>query len=167
MYYVHSIISNQPPGDDGIKRDNMNVSSTEKRIEFTLPLPKNTLQLKYRSYMSDIITNYIMTMIIPSLDIDYYIQDDILGLVIQPDEFGKMAFTEESSFYDIENLMYDETSSETTIGFKAFKLAPSRCFWYSPESPYHTLSDSHIAYHNKLYTHDTVRSSLMILSESY
>ena len=156
MYHVYSIISNQIHAQDASTS-----GSAEARTEFTLPLPKNTIQLKYKSYVEDTIVNFIMTMIVPSNDHDYYIQDDILGLVIQPDEFQEKAFGEDSCYYDIEDIVYDESSSETTSGFKAFMLVPSRHFWYWPAAASYY---NHADYHDNKYTSQTLNSVLTILS---
>ena len=162
LYHVYTIISNQMsyPENDSVP--------VESRTEFTLPSPHNTIQTKYKSYIDDTITNFIMTMIIPSNEHDYYIQDDILGVVIQPQEFQKKAFDEESCFYDIEDLVYDNTSSETITGYKAFMMVPSRNFWYSPAGAYYyTPTEANtVAYHDNRYTSQTVGNVLLILSQS-
>ena len=157
MYHVYSIISNQIHAQDTGAGAG---AGSEARTEFTLPLPKNTIQLKYKSYVEDTIVNFIMTMIVPSNDHDYYIQDDILGLVIQPDEFQEKAFGEDSCYYDIEDIVYDESSSETTSGFKAFMLVPSRHFWYWPAA----AASYYNHYHDNKYTSQTLNSVLTILS---
>lgn len=163
MYHVYTIISNQLS-----HQENLGESSAEPRTEFTLPSPHNTIQTKYNSYIDDIITNFIMTMIVPSNEHDYYIQDDILGIVIQPHEFQKKAFDTESCFYDIEDLVYDDTSSETITGYKAFMMVPSRNFWYSPAGAYYyTPTEANtVAYRDNRYTSQTVGSVLSILSQS-
>jgi len=167
MYHVYSIISNQiqaPESDacgGGGGGGGAATGSAEARTEFTLPLPRNTIQLKYKSFVEDTIANFIMTMIVPSNDHDYYIQDDIIGLVIQPDEFQKKAFGEDSCYYDIEDIVYDESSTETTSGFKAFMLVPSRHFWYWPAA---AAAASYNNYHDNRYTSQTLNSVLTILS---
>ena len=162
LYHVYTIISNQMPHQETVSE------SGEPRTEFTLPCPHDTIQTKYKSYIDDTITNLIMTMIIPSDDHDYYIQDDILGVVIQPHEFQKKAFGEESSFYDIEDLVYDDTSSETTNGYKAFMLIPSRNYWYTPSGAYYyTPTEANtVAYRDNRYTPQTLHSILSIISQS-
>ncbi len=126
------------------------------------------MKLVIVSYIDDTITNFIMTMVVPSDEHDYYIQDDILGVVIQPQEFQKKAFDDESCFYDIEDLVYDDTSSETITGYKAFMLVPSRNYWYSPVGAYYyTLTEANtVAYRDNRYTSQTVESVLSILSQS-
>lgn len=162
LYHVYTIISNQ------ISYPENDSEPVVSRTEFTLPSPHNTIQTKYKSYIDDTITNFIMTMIVPSNEHDYYIQDDILGVVIQPQEFQKKAFDEESCFYDIEDLVYDNTSSETITGYKAFMMVPSRNFWYSPAGAYYyTPTEANtVAYHDNRYTSQTVGSVLSILSQS-
>jgi len=162
MYHVYSIISNHIHAHDS--GDAASASgSAEARIEFTLPLPKNTIQLKYKSFVEDTIANFIMTMMVGSNDHDYYIQDDIIGLVIQPDEFQEKAFGEDSCYYDIEDIVYDESSGETTSGFKAFMLVPSRHFWYWPAAAADSYYN-HANYHDNRYTSQTLNSVLTILS---
>jgi hypothetical protein len=162
MYHVYTIISNQMPHQEAVSE------SVESRTEFTLPCPHDTIQTKYKSYIDDTIINFIMTMIIPSGEHDYYIQDDILGVVIQPHEFQKKAFGEESSFYDIEDLVYDDTSSETINGYKAFMLIPSRNYWYTPSGAYYyTPTEANtVAYRDNRYTPQTLHSILSIISQS-
>jgi len=163
LYHVHTIISNHFPHQDSV------VESVNSRTEFTLPSPRNTIQTKYKSYIDETVTNFIMTMVVPSNEHDYYIQDDILGLAIQQQEFQKNVFEEDSCFYDIEDLMYDNTSNETTTGFKAFMLVPSRNFWYSPAGAYYnTPADANtLAYRDNRYMSHTLDSVLSILSQSY
>jgi len=168
MYHVYSIISNQihaTKSDACGGGGGAASSSAEARTEFTLPLPKNTIQLKYKSHVEDTIANFIMTMIVPSNDHDYYIQDDIIGLVIQPDEFQEKAFGQDSCYYDIEDIVYDESSAETTSGFKAFMLVPSRHFWYWPAAASAAAAASYYNnYHDNKYTTQTLNSVLMVLS---
>jgi hypothetical protein len=163
FYHVYTIISNQMP-----HQENVPELVVENRTEFTLPSPRNTIQTKYKSYIDDTITKFVMTMIVPSDDHDYYIQDDILGVVIQPHEFQKKAFGEESSFYDIEDLVYDDTSSETTNGYKAFMLIPSRNYWYTPSGAYYyTPTEANtVAYRDNRYTPQILDSILSIISQS-
>jgi len=162
LYHVYTIISNQMPHQENVPE------LVEDRTEFTLPSPRNTIQTKYKSYIDDTVTNFIMTMIVPSNEHDYYIQDDILGVVIQPHEFQKKAFDQESSFYDIEDLVYDDTSSETTNGYKAFMLIPSRNYWYTPSGAYYyTPTEANtVAYRDNRYTPQTLVSILSIISQS-
>lgn len=180
MYHVYSIISNQIQGlgsntnaTGSATATNTNSLDNENenhhiRTEFMLPSPKNTIQLKYKSYINDTVAEFIMTMIVPSNEHDYYIQDDILGLVIQPNELQEKAFGEDSCYYDIEDIVYDETSNETTNGFKAFMTVPSRHFWYSPNGAYYyPLTDANtVAYHDNRYKRQTLTSVLSIISQS-
>ena len=163
FYHVYTIISNQMP-----HQENVPELVVENRTEFTLPSPRNTIQTKYKSYIDDTITKFVITMIVPSDEHDYYIQDDILGVVIQPHEFQKKAFGEESSFYDIEDLVYDDTSSETTNGYKAFMLIPSRNYWYTPSGAYYyTPTEANtVAYRDNRYTPQILDSILSIISQS-
>ena len=163
LYHVYSIVSNQ------IHATNHGASTSESaadaRTEFTLPLPTNTIQFTYKSYIEDTITNFIMTMIIPSNAHDYYIQDDIFGLVIHPSEIQAKAFNEDSCYYDIEDIVYDKSSNETTNGFKAFMLIPSRHFWYWPApAVVAATAAGSSSYHDNIYTSQTVHSVLTILS---
>jgi hypothetical protein len=166
MYHVHSIISNQLAA--AAAHQETVSGGSELRTEFTLPAPNNTIQTKYKSYVDETVTNFIMTMVVPSNDHDYYIQDDVFGVVIQRDEFQKKAFGVDSCFYDIEDLIYDNTSSETITGFKAFMLVPPRNFWYSPVGAYYyTPTEANtVAYRDNTYTSHTVGSILSILSQS-
>lgn len=166
MFHVYTIISNQVPDEEETATGSEPEGSATD-MAFSLPLPKNTIQTKYTTYINETVSNYVMTMIIPSNEHDYYIQDDILGVVISNDEYREKAFSEDTSFYDIEDIIFDDTSSETTNGYKAFMLIPSRNFWFSPVGAYYALTDANtIAYRDHNYTRDTVESVLMILSQS-
>lgn len=176
LYHVYSIISNQSKvrqaaDEDANSVENENENENENqhtRTEFILPLPRNTIQLKYKSYINDTVAEFIMTLIVPSNEHDYYIQDDIIGLVVQPNELQEKAFSEDSCYYDIDDIVYDDTSSETTNGFKAFMIVPSRHFWYSPNGAYHyPLTEANTpAYRDNKYTCQTLNSVLSILSQS-
>lgn len=167
LYHVYSILSNQIQHTTNCDHDGGDggVSTPGMRTEFTLPFPNNTIQFTYKSYIEDKITNFIMTMIVPSNDHDYYIQDDIFGIVIHPSEFQKKAFGEESCYYDIEDIVYYESSNETTSGFKAFMMIPSRHFWYWPAASVAAVAaNSSYDYHDNRYTPQTIDSVLTILS---
>jgi hypothetical protein len=152
LYYIHAIISNCYPesGDD-------TASNAHSSTATGLPLPVNTLQTKYSSYTSETIENYIMTMMVPSREYDYYIQDDIIGVVTTDSEFCETVFGEDSSYYDVEGLLHDESSNETINGFKAFSLIPSRNYWFDPLVT-ETYSSAYSSY--------TIHSVLNILSQS-
>lgn len=121
----------------------------------------NLLQLKYTSFVCEKITNYIMTLVIPSNPFDYYIQDDIIGVVTRGDDadrdFGNNIFGNESSFYDVEGLIYNTTPT-TTSAYSAFMLMPSRHFWYSRYSSSDNM---------RCYTIHTLDSAMRILSQSH
>ena len=159
LYHVYSIASNQIHATN--RADDGDASTSGY---FTMPLPTNTIQFTYKSYIEDTITNFIMTMIVPSDDHDYYIHDDIFGLVIHPSEFQEKAFDENSCYYDIEDIMYDKSSTVTTSGFKAFMLIPSRHFWYWPAPAVAAAHVTEGAYHDNIYTSQTINSMLRILS---
>ena len=161
LYHVYSIVSNQIHATN--RAASASESAADTRIEFTLPLPTNTVQFTYKSYIENTIVNFMMTMIVPSNSHDYYIQDDIFGLVIDPSDFQEKAFNENSCYYDIEDIVYDETSRETTNGFKAFMMIPSRHFWYWPANTVVTATGT-AAYHDNRYTSQILNSVLTILS---
>lgn len=123
----------------------------------SLPEPANTIQTKYSCYIEDMVKNYIMTMIVPLNVYDYYIQDDIFGVVTDKKEFSEIVGGDESSFYDIEALINSKTSTETISGNKAFMLIESRKFWYDPAA---SFSDFY------QYSVITAGSVLHILSQS-
>lgn len=157
MYYVYSIVSNCYPDSDDPAANAGTPTSTEN----SFPEPKNTLQMKYASYINDIIVNYIMTMIIPSKDYDYSIIDDIIGVVASDDDFANTVFGEDSSYYDVDHLLYDKSSCETTNGFKSFQLIPSRSYWFDP-----LVSSSPSPSHYSHYTQETINTILPILAHS-
>lgn len=156
LYYVYTIVSHRTNDEGG---DNVPPSSAASSAE--LPEPMNTLQLKYTTFVSETVVNYVMTLIVPSNHYDYYIQDDIIGIVWNDNTNFENVFDEESSFYDIEGLLYDKTSTLTTNGYKAFMLLPSRQFWYYGYSSSCEETD------NQIYTCNTIHSVLVILSQSH
>lgn len=167
MFYVYTIISNQVSNEEETAYDTEPSVGSAINMEFSFPQPKNPIQTIYTTYINENVSNYVMTMVIPSSEHDYYIQDDIIGAVISNDEFREKAFSEDSSFYDIEDIIFDDTSSETTNGYKAFMLIPSRYFWFSPVGLNCAVTDANtIAYHDHKYTRDTVDTVLMIVSQS-
>lgn len=151
LYYVHTIISNCYPESSEYTASGAEAPTTE------LPLPVNTLQTKYSSYTNETIENYIMTMMVPSREYDYYIQDDIIGIVTTESEFCDAVFGQDSSYYDVERLLHDESSNETINGFKAFSLIPSRNYWFDP-----LVAETH----SSAYSSYTIHSVLNILSQS-
>ena len=157
LFHVYSIVSN--------KLSNEADDAVPSATCCNLPEPGNTIQIKYSTYICEMAMNYIMTMIIPSNEYDYYIQDDILGVVIQDDEFRNTVFGADSSFYDIEGLLNDKSSTETITGFKTFMLVPSRNFWYDPAGYFITTGTSSLCGDNS-YTSNIINSVMMILSQS-
>ena len=118
--------------------------------------------MKYLSYIGDTIMNYVATLIVPHKNYDYFIQDDILGIVQSNDSaFTACVFGDESSYYDIDRLLHDKTSTETTNGFKVFQLIGSRNYWFDPAAA--APSDSSVPVP---YTPGTLQSVLQILGQS-
>ncbi len=165
LFHVHTIISNQI--------DHYAVAEEEPRVGdeasaaasavWALPEPKNTLQMKFTSFVGETIVNYVMSLIIPSKEYDYYIQDDIIGLVSSNScDTADTVFGEDSSFYDIERQLYDQSCTLTINGFKAFMLLPSRKFWCS--SDHYSTSGSNNDNH---YTYHALDSVLLILGQSH
>ena len=166
VYYVYSIISNQTACyDSSIDEEPMAAAASAATM---LPEPMNTLQLKFSTYIVDTIIHYIMTLIVPSRDYNYYIQDDIIGVVSShnhgDNDFEKTAFDDESTFYDIDGILYDTSSTLTTNGFKAFMLIPSRQFWYNYSPTYVTNTANVIE--NNLFPSYALDPIMLILSQS-
>ncbi len=159
LYYIYSIISNCYPDSSDSQNGNGEVGGV---TAVSMPTPRHTIQLKYTSYTHESIVNYIMTMIVPSKEYDYFIRDDIIGVVSSGDtSFGASVFGEDSSYYDVDSLVYDDSSPHTTNGFKAFQLIPSRNFWFDP------LISFPPSIHSSHYSQETVNTILPILSQSY
>ena len=152
MFCVHSIISNCYNESSHAHHSQIDIYS-----HALLPLPVNTLQVKFSSYVTEIIENYIMTLVVPSTDYDYHIQDDILGVATSDTEFCNLFETDSSSYYDVERLLYDTNATQTINGFKTFTLIPSRSYWSDPLDP-----DSQ----SSSYSCHTLSSVLDILSQS-
>lgn len=150
MYTVHAIVSN-------IYAEDVTSAREEHAPTANLPLPKNTIQMKYATYLREAALNYIMTVVIPSVEYDYYLKDDVIGIVGDNDVYNA-----DASFYDLERVLYDTTSNETTNGFKAFLLIPSRNFWYTPV-PATTAAAAATAFTQNRYTASAADAILNIL----
>ena len=142
LYTVYSIISNvfTTSDDGGVHQcgggggggENDGADAAHK-----LPNPVHTVHTKYTTFACETVVNYLMTMIVPSEQYDYFIQDDILGIIASNEELSAAAFGPDSSYYDVAQLFQNDTSSrETTNGMNAFHLIPSREFWFDPTSTY-------------------------------
>ena len=162
LYYVYTIVSNSYPSDyDDASSASASASDSSSPPESGFPQPVNTIHMKYLSYIGDTIMNYVATLIVPHKDYDYFIQDDILGIVQSNDgAFTASVFSDESSYYDIDRLLHDKTSTETTNGFRVFQLIGSRNYWYDPAAAA-AASDSSVP-----YTPETLQSVLQILGQS-
>lgn len=138
LYTVYSIISNvfTTSHDDRVSDDDDDNDGDDDTVHI-LPNPVHTVHAKYATFACETVVNYLMTMIVPSEQYDYFIQDDILGIVASNEELAAAAFGPDSSYYDVAQLFQNDTSSrETTNGLKAFHLIPSREFWFDPTSTY-------------------------------
>ena len=93
LYYIHTIISNCYK--NSFPDDDSHSDSSCRSLSNGLPLPVNTLQTKYSSYVTDSIENYIMTMVVPSREYDYFIQDDMIGVVTTEADFCDTVFGQE------------------------------------------------------------------------
>ena len=128
LYTVYSIISN-------VVTDGHQSDSDDDDTVHIPPNPVRTVHTKYTTHLVDTAANYIMMMIIPFNSYDYYIQDDIIGIVASSEELAETAFGPESSYYDIAQLFQDDVALRETIhGMKAFRLIPSREFWFVPSA---------------------------------
>lgn len=158
LYYVYTIVSNSyPSDDDDASSASASASDSSSPPESGFPQPVNTIHMKYLSYIGDTIMNYVATLIVPHKNYDYFIQDDILGIVQSNDgAFTASVFGDESSYYDIDRLLHDKTSTETTNGFRVFQLIGSRNYWYDPTA----------ASTSEPYTPETLQSVLQILGQS-
>lgn len=159
MYYVYSIISNGPYYQS--TRGSDVAASAESSLDdldgggvggddnepTTFVEPINTIQTRFSCYVAETIEQYVMTMLVPSIGKNYYIQDQIIGILLPRQ---KMIFDNETTYYDIEQLLYDTSSSETTNGHIAFPLIPYR--EYSADSIQ--------------YTQNAIQSTLLIISQS-
>lgn len=157
LYTIYSIISNIfiASPHDGVAADHH--SDGRGDAAHKLPNPVHTVHTKYTTYLEDTAVNYIMTMIVPSNIYGYFIQDDIIGIVASNEELAATAFGPDSSYYDVAQLVQNDTSScETTNGVKAFQLIPSREFWFDPTSTYMWQT----------YSESIISSVLMIVSQS-
>lgn len=137
LFYVYSIISN----DSGCDIGNTNTTTTTTTTTM--------VHAKFKSYISDTIITYINTLMTPPfLGEDVSIQEQILGIVMQTRELDESVFQDESTYYDIEKLLHDDSSPETVTGRKIFPLIPYREYSYSQ------------------YTPETLHSALLIIGQS-
>ena len=163
LYTVYSIISNVIPGLGGGSdyygaHASENQDGDDDDTVHILPHPVHTVHAKYTTFISDAVVNYIMTLIVPSGNYDYFIQDDIMGFIASNNELSETAFGPDSSYYDIAQLFQEDHSSrETTNGLKAFHLIPSREFWFDPAGG---------AYRWLSFSDAIVNCALMIVSQS-
>jgi hypothetical protein len=141
MYYIYSIISNGHAYHGG--SCGFDASTTTTTTTTTVD-PVNTIQTKFASYTTETITEYVMTLLVPSFGHNYYIQDQIIGVV-------STVSNDDTTYYEIEQILYEKSSSETTNGLNAFPLIPYREYW--ADSVYQ-------------YTEDTIHSALQILGQS-
>ena len=140
MYYIYSIISNGHAYYHGGSCEfDASATTTTTTVD-----PVNTIQTKFTSYTTETITEYVMTLLVPSFGHNYYIQDQIMGVVSTVSDNN-------ATYYEIDQLLYEKSSSETTNGLNAFPLIPYREYW--ADSVYQ-------------YTEDTLRSALQILGQS-
>lgn len=156
LYYVYSIVSNCYPDSEEGGNGQGQGQGEEGLGDSMFATPRHTIQMKYTSYIHDDIVNYIMTVIVPSKEYDYFIRDDIIGVVSSNEtSFKESVFSEDSSYYDVDSMIYDDSSPHTTDGFNAFQLIPSRNYWYDP-----------LVQYSSNYTKETVYSILSIVSRS-
>ena len=140
MYYIYSIISNGHAYYHGGSCEfDASAATTTTTVD-----PVNTIQTKFASYTTETITEYVMTLLVPSFGHNYYIQDQIIGIV-------STVSNDDTTYYEIEQILYEKSSSETTNGLNAFPLIPYREYW--ADSVYQ-------------YTEDTIHSALQILGQS-
>ncbi len=84
----------------------------------------------------------------PFLGEDVSIQEQIFGIVMQTRDLEESVFDDESTYYDIEKLLHDDSSLETVNGRKIFPLIPYREYSYSQYIP------------------ETLHSALLIIGQS-
>ena len=170
LYHVYSIISNCVPetaytdADADADADAYADTSGGGNGD-GYPAPVQTVQTKYTTYISETVVNYIMTMIVPSNEYDYFIKDDIVGIVASKEEINNTAFSENSSYYDIDHLFHDNTSRETVYGWKTIQLIPSRTYRVDTTDAAATgvaAAESR----RSPYTESVANSVLIILSQS-
>lgn len=161
LYNIYSIISNCVPETGYTDTECGGGGGSGSRCVDGYPAPVHTVQMKYLTYNHGSIVNYIMTMIVPSDEYDYFIQDDIVGIVASNEELQNIAFSQDSSYYDIDHLFRDNTSRETAYGWKTFQLIPSRKYWGHIVD----TTESGAAIRSS-YSESVIHSVLLILSQS-
>jgi len=157
MFYTYTIVSTSVQG----------TAASTAMDDNGLPQPRNTIQTKYVVTFTKT-QDYIMNVIVPLHD--YCILSDIIGVVSSEEEFNRIAFDPESSYYDIDELWTSDTSSETMTGHKAFIISPTRVFyknvsWF--ESPLNDDGEiqSHPHCHCEAYTPIILNTILRILRQ--
>jgi hypothetical protein len=157
IYTLYAIVSNVYYNEQE-NTTTTTTTTTPPVGDSRLPTPKNTIQMKYKSYVRELILNYIMTVIVPSVEYDYYIKDDMLGVIGSQRDVDDTYDSDDTSFYDIDNLMNECTTRETINGYNAFMLIPTRNFWYIP-----ITTDDFGANSQHRYTMNAADSILTIL----
>ena len=142
-YYVYSIISTMFSGSDGggVGGDyvDLGVAAAE------LPTPSHTIQTRYVSYGN--IENYIMKVVIPSEQRDYCVLADFIGVISPDDEFQNLVFSDDSCYYDVDNIWNTTESDETLTGHKMFIITPTHVYYWDggvaglPKSSLYTIED--------------------------
>lgn len=169
MFYTYTIVSTSIQGT----ATSTAAATTAAMDDNGLPQPRNTIQTKYVVTFTKT-QDYIMNVIVPLHD--YCILSDIIGVVSSEEEFNRIAFNPESSYYDIDALWTSDTSSETLTGHKAFIISPTRVFhknvsWF--ESPLNLNEDDdgeiqshpHHHCHCEAYTQVILNTILRILRQ--
>ncbi len=119
LYYVYSVISTMLVGGCQNGRGDMASSSPE---------PTNAIQTKYITYVN--VDKYIMNVVIPSPQREYCVMSDFIGVISTGDEFKHRAFSENSDYYDLDEIWNTTDSSDTLTGHQMFILTPTRVYYW-------------------------------------
>jgi hypothetical protein len=143
QYNIFSIVSTmiQGGGDGGD-------GASEPMLSF--PIPTNTIQFKYVTYVNA--GTYVMNIIAPADQRDYYMLTDFIGVI------GNIDLDDETSFYDIDHIWNSNDLLETRTGHRMFILAPTRVYYWDAGCDSGSISS------NCKYTTTDINTALEIIT---
>ena len=148
-YHVYSIISMFSCGGGGGAD-----MGDENAVVSSLPEPTNPIQTKYSTYVN--VNTYVMNLVIPSEQREYCVLADFVGVVGSDDDFKRRVFSQDSCYYDIDDLWNTTDSKETITGHKMFILTPTRVYYWD--------AGAGVVPTSSMYTVQNINSALDIIA---
>ena len=148
-YHVYSIISTMFSCGGGA-----DAHAPENSVVTSLPEPTNPIQTKYSTYVN--VNTYVMSLVIPSEQREYCVLADFVGVVGSDDDFKRRVFSDDSGYYDIDDLWNTTDSKETITGHKMFILTPTRVYYWD--------AGAGVVPTSSMYTVQNINSALDIIA---